>query len=234
MGEDNNIESLGLEEGKGYYIKYNQINIPGCKDPKDRHPMEETLYKKVGNIVAKEMLGRGPELFDERHFPAHTLDTRLFDFIRVIDIDEEIPDRLFVMLYAHRYTHYYHHHRGDFPSSWYQYPMGSYTEGDMYDDFRKDLEKGEIPTPAWYQTAVRIGSGGGNFCNIFYPCCVEVTKQEDIEEIEALVQQAVDVGVRQDIINGTPKGMKDILARVANDDSLPLFDYRDDFGLPTC
>jgi hypothetical protein len=223
-----NIEKRESKELKGYDINEYEIRIPGSKDPADLHPVEEALYKKVGNVVAKEMLDRSPQLFDKRNFPAQDLNTRLFDFIRVIDVDEELPDRFLIMLYADRYRNYYFP-RYDVPSSWVPYPMSLSVQDKICEGFREDLERGEIPTPAWHQIAVGIGPGGGDYFNFYYPCCVEVTEQGDIEEIEELVQQAVELGVRPDIITGTTESMKDILARVANDDSLPDFDYMVDF-----
>lgn len=210
----------GEIDGKFYFMSDCEFRMPSYRRPEDRDPIENTLYEEVMRVMNKEVQDHVDRLWDERLFGANSLDTHIFDFIRIHESEDDLDDRFLMMLYTPETIN------TDPDDHTYVYPMG-FTEDDIYKDFRQYLEERKRPPTNWHQVAVRIGPGGGNFYDRYFSCCIEVTDREDREGIESLVQQANKLGLRPDIIIDTAENMAEILARVENDPSLD-FDYRDD------
>jgi hypothetical protein len=193
-------------------------------DSPEQTSVKDALESKVGEVVYKETVGSGERLFNVRHFWGRSLDTPFFDFIQVSELGDSVDDRFLIMLYSCSRVNRFNP-RSELNKDLHVYPFGTKVVI-ILKGLRADLEKGKIPTRAIHQVSVKVGPGGETNFFTFNPCCIEVHDKNDIQEIKDLVDKAVKVGIRDDIITKSPKDIEEILGRIENDDSLD-FVYRD-------
>jgi len=192
----------------------------------EQSSVKDALKLKVSDVVYKETVGAGERLLNERHFQGRSLDTPFFEFIQVTELDDSVDDRFLIMLYSCSRVNRFSP-RSEHNKDLHVYVLGTKV-ADIIKGFRADLEEGKIPTRAIHQVSVKIGSGGQANFFIYNPCCIEVHDKNDIKEIKDLVDKAVKLGIRDDIITKSPKDIERILSRIENDDSLD-FTYEDNY-----